>query len=286
MGKYKQEYEDYSKDNIKSLGNLRIYRGNSFNALCKNYEYEALSIYNLYQANINEARNNLYKALFVERLQNELALKKYPNLEFKKRLEIVCHENWHGYKYGLCCKDEAFFQKYLKNTIVFGNEHKANYNFTASLIKKGMLTQNQALIDEHLPRFRQIKAANLRGFEKGDYMCIEGILNHDVNRFNEGSQFIIKAYKREAGVTIEANVCIWATAMVILAQRMGLDPDLSDSFISKELVNAEDKSFDLDDDLKSYVEQLEILNANGGQYPEENVESNEEPKGFWKRLFR
>ncbi|MCR9063343.1 MAG: hypothetical protein NXI00_05230, partial [Cytophagales bacterium] len=110
-------------------------------------------------------------------------------------------------------------------------------------------------------------------------------LNHDVNRFNEGSQFIIKAYKREAGVTIEANVCIWATAMVILAQRMGLNPDQSDSFISKELVNAEDKSFDLDDDLKSYVEQLEILNANGGLYPEENIENNEKPKGFWKRIL-
>ncbi|MCR9063958.1 MAG: hypothetical protein NXI00_08330 [Cytophagales bacterium] len=171
MGKFKDQYQKYIEGRLDYFKGLKIYQGFSFNALCKNYDYEDLAVYCLYKKNVHDARNNLFKALFVEHLQNELVLKKYPNLEFDVRSDVVIRQNWYGYNYGLCCKDEAFFQKYLKNIIVLGNEHKANYNFTASLIKKGMLTQNQALIDEHLPRFKQIKAANLRGFEKGDYMC-------------------------------------------------------------------------------------------------------------------
>lgn len=270
------------KDLLKELDNLyhyylnnindrRIYHGN-FNLLrSKQSEYKGIGYFQLAIGNIEEARYNFYKSAYVLCLLNDLFLgEKYPNITEKGSDWLLSGKNWYAESV-LCAGDEQILRRYFKPLALLPDDYKNGYNTAAILIKKGLILKDEALVKEYLPLFQKMKVANLRGYEKGDYLCLKGILEHNMDIFNEGISLICKVFKRDEGVLV-ASYSLWATANIRLARRLGFEPDLSNRFISKDLVFMEDKTFEEDDELKSYLSQLDEMNTPDWEY---NAELNE-----------
>jgi hypothetical protein len=91
---------------------------------------------------------------------------------------------------------------------------------------------------------------------------------------------VIKAFKCEPSIWVSTGVSLQATGLVKLALRLGLKPDITNSFINKELLYAENKAFVEDDELKDVLRQLDDLN-NVKKLGEEKKSSG----GFLGKLF-
>lgn len=253
---------------LRNLEDLRVFNGN-FNMLrSKKSEYLRIGLYQIAIGNINQARCNFYKSAYVLCLINDLLLgEKYLNITEKGSDWLLSGKNWYAESV-LCAGDEQILRRYFEPLVLLPDDDKNGYNTAAILIKKGLILKDEALVKEYLPLFQKKKVANLRGYEKGDYMCLQGILDKNMELFNEGINLICKAFKRDEGV-LSASYSLWATANIRLARRLGLEPDLSNRFVSKDLVFMEDKSFEEDDELKSYIRQLDEMNTPGWEYDAE-----------------
>lgn len=256
----------------ESKGNLndnRIFVGYSFNKLSgKVSDQKFLGYYQLAIGNVEEARYYFYKSAYVLCLLNDLFLgEKYPNITEKGSDWLLSGKNWYAESV-LCAGDEQILRRYFGPLVLLPDDYKNGYNTAAILIKKGLILKDEALVKEYLPLFQKKKVANLRGYEKGDFLCLQGILEHNMDIFNEGINLICKAFKRDEGVLV-ASYSLWATANIRLARRLGFEPDLSNRFISKDLVFMEDKTFEEDDELKSYLSQLDEMNTPDWEYDAE-----------------
>ncbi len=255
-----------SEESNINLNDNRIFVGYSFNKLHGKFSnYNFIGYYNLAIGNLEEARYCFYKSAYVLCILNDLFLgEKYPNIEEKGSNWLLPGKNWYSESV-LCAGDEQMLQRYFEPLVLLPGDDKNAYNTSAVLIKKGLILNDDALVKQYLPSFQKKNASNLRGYEKGDYMCLQGILEKNMELFNEGINLICKAFKRDEGV-LAASYSLWATANIRLARRLGLEPDLSNRFVSKDLVFIEDKTFEEDNELKSYLSQLDEMNTPEWEY--------------------
>lgn len=260
------DMENLKKIILKELSDLednRIFVGGSFNKLSgKIHKHVWIGLYKLVIGEKIDARYHLYKATYIECLILDIFFKKiYPNIEYDRNTILLSGHNWYGLNYAINVGDESILRRFLEPLVMNSMDHKGNYNTLAILIKKGLVLNDTFLVDSFLPLLLKKKVSNLRGYEKGDYQCLLGIVNGDMAIFNEGISTLTKTFKREEGILVESGLSLWATGNVRLARRLGFEPDLSNSFISKDLVFMDDRIFAEDDELESYIAQLNEMNS-------------------------
>jgi hypothetical protein len=285
--------------------NPRIFQGRDFNRLDSNSTlYCSLGLCYLDLIKYIDAKQSFLKSAYIKLMYHDIKFtNKYPNLKKYEASSYPSGVNGEPFQTVMCCGNEAMLLRFFEHINLSPKEYNSDYNSIATMVKKGLITQNQAILDLHSVQLRKKKVENLRGFEKGDLMCLLGILNKDINEINQGVDFLIKACKRDQATdAIKHSTALWATAMVRLARRLGFEPDLSNSYISKEVVFWEDVSFEPDEELKSYEKQLEEINTPGWVFDpskdqmseamttwiedarqEEKAENAN--KGFFRKLF-
>jgi hypothetical protein len=250
--------------NLMDIEPLVTSAGGGFGRLDSNmslFRYNGL-LY-LYLKNYGASRQSFLKSAYINLMFHELRFSnKFPYIDKKHLPSYPSGINWEPFQTVMCCGNEAMLLGFFEHINTSPKEYKSDYNPIALMVKKGLITQNQALLDIHAVQLRKKKVENLRGFEKGDLMCLLGILNKDINQINEGVDILIKVCKRDQATdAIKHTKALWATAMVRLARRLGFEPDLSNSYISNEVVFWENVSFEPDEELKSYEKQLEEMNT-------------------------
>jgi hypothetical protein len=100
------------------------------------------------------------------------------------------------------------------------------------------------------------KASEYMGelYKKGKYWCkwlgftIAGILQNDISLIDQAIKQELKIHKKIQG-KVYPNYCQRATALVKLAHRFGMSPDISDHRINKKMLEHEKVDFEDIDDL-------------------------------------
>ncbi len=257
----KDELEFRINENILSMSPI-IFNGYKLERLLGNQsKYYSNGLYYLGLENFEEAIKCFFKSAYIQLIFHNIRFgDKYPNL---KKHEDTYLSGVNGQFHNVMnCGNESMIQKFFENIKVLPKEDKNGINVISLMLKKGLITQNQTLIDTHAAQLRKKKVENQRGYEKGEMMCLLGILDNNINQINSGIDFLIKSYIRDYNhISKLSNTALWATAMVRLARRLNFEPDISNSFICKELVFMADVSFEPDDELKSYEKQLEEINT-------------------------
>jgi tetratricopeptide (TPR) repeat protein len=284
--------------NLKKL-NSNISPGQNFGRLHGNIScYYKNGLFYLDLIDFEAARDSFQKSAYINLMLHDIRFsEKYINLK-KYESPYLSGVNWEPFHTVINCGNEEFLQKFFENLQVLPKEDKNGYNVIAIMLKKGLITNNQALIEKHATKLRKKKVENQRGYEKGEMICLLGILESDLNQINEGINFLIKTFIRDQkGNRIISSIALWATAMVRLARRLGFEPDISNSYISKELVFMENTTFEPNEELKSYEKQLKEINTPGWVYDEKKDKMSEwtikqiedakkdEKKGFFGKLF-
>jgi hypothetical protein len=302
---FEKEAIERIRINLTDIEPLVTSAGGGFGRLDSNMSlYKKNSLLYLYLKNYEESRQSFLKAAYINLMFHDLRFSnKFPHIDKKHLPSYPSGVNGEPFQTVMCCGNEAMLLRFFEHINLSPKEYNSDYNSIATMVKKGLITQNQAILDLHSVQLRKKKVENLRGFEKGDLMCLMGILNKDINEINQGVDFLIKACKRDQATNaIKHSTALWATAMVRLARRLGFEPDLSNSYISKEVVFWEDVSFEPDEELKSYEKQLEEINTPGWVFDpskdqmseamttrieearqEEKAENAK--KGFFRKLF-
>ncbi len=250
----KQEYLDDLKEHLKSVSFFKEIRSETW-GLSIRRNFSMIGSLSLFSGDVITARRYYSKAArFTTEIFKIFEENRYPNLFKSEKLPFTALFRTSLID-AILCGDKELLKDFVDTIQDFGDVAPPfNYEITYAI--KYLLQGQLDKAKEHAAKAHQEKYFKLP--YKGFSHAILGILAKDVELTNEGILYRLNYHMREEKNSIFFNTSFESTALAKLAIMHGVNVDVSNSFIHKDLLLVDGKVSD--SGIDEILEALAIAN--------------------------